>query len=206
MGGVGAKLTARFMKYFRLLVVFIVLLGGVFILWRFSAPSPMEEPVKPAAIPPPAPAPAVAPPVVVTAPTPPADLPIPNPQPQTDLSDCIDQTIKLLEDGDVLGLVKTMIPPASIQKMISVGVATSVEDIAAQYSARPDVRQMMRQLVQVLESIKGQTPVLDADGASATFKIDPSLGYNGPGSSIYQGPGGPHENLTFTKVDGHWYL
>jgi hypothetical protein len=80
--------------------------------------------------------------------------------------------------------------------MIASGRASSVDDIAVMYSARTDVDQQMTQLQQALESVKGQTPELNADGTQATYKVDG--GYTGVGSA--------NGSVVFIKVEGNWYL
>jgi hypothetical protein len=120
-------------------------------------------------------------------------------QPQPDLNGCLDQTIKLLEAQDVLSLVKTLMPPDVLQRMIASGRVASMEDVAALYSARPDVNQVMGQLQQVLVSVKSQTPELNSDGTQASYKMDASV-------SDYKGPGEDNGNIVFVKVQGNWYL
>jgi len=210
------------MKYLRLLVVVVVLLAGGYALWQFAGPSPAEtsdQPMETKAAPAPTPAPAVkpatiappkaagpvAPPVSAPAPKPVASVAQPaatttkfdlkNPQPQADLNDCLEQSLQLLEAKDVLGLVKTLMPPQVLQQMIQAGQVASMEDAAVMYSSRADLQQRMSQLQTVMESAKGQTPEMNADGTEATFKGDPTA--NGPSR------GG---DLVLVKVDGFWYL
>jgi hypothetical protein len=200
------------MKYARLFIILVVLLGGVYVLWQFSAPS-VEVPAKPADAAPATPKPiapaviappkqAVAPPVVppaVVAPASAVAAATPKPfdyQPQPDLKACIDQTIQLLEAKDVPSLVKTLMPPDAIQRMVASGQAASVDDIAAMYSARSDVDQQMTQLQGALETVKGQTPDMNADGTQATYKMD----------TPYTGVGSSNGNIVFVKVEGNWYL
>lgn len=202
------------MKYARLLFIVVVLVVGIYMLWQFSAPS-ADAPAKPADAAPPAPAlkpimsaviappklavaPPVAPPVAMAS-SPAAAAATPKPfdyQPQPDLNDCVNQTIQLLEAKDVLSLVKTLMPPDAIQRMVASGQAASVDDIAAMYSARSDVDQLMLQLQGALETVKGQTPEMNADGTQATYKI--AVPYTGVGSS--------NGNVVFIKVEGNWYL
>jgi len=119
-------------------------------------------------------------------------------QPQADIGDCVAQTIKLLDEKDIVSLVKTLMPPDVIQQRIASGQVSSVEDIAAQYSQMPNINQMVSGLQSALESVKDKTPTLNDDGTQATYKLDPSvITANGPGAD---------GNIRFTKVNGYWYL
>ncbi len=206
------------MKYFRLLAVVIVLLVAGYGLWRFATPGTAETPDKPvvakgapvslttmstvvkpggieapklsAKVATPTAAPAALKPnaeIAVVAST--TDLS--NPQPQADLNDCINQSIKLLEAKDILNLLKTLMPPDAFQRESANGRAPTYEDMAAQFSQQPGFIEKMNQLQQALESVKGTTPELNGAGTEATFKIDPSI------------HGG---DMIFTKIDGNWYL
>jgi hypothetical protein len=206
------------MKYLRLLIIYIVLLGAVFVLWKYSAPSSMGTAVTPPQTPPPAAAqnamtPSLAPPKPATTPIAPpvvnatikavAAQPLPpvapGPQPQANLNDCIAQTLKLLQAKDVLGLVKTLMPPSAMQAAMASGQFATLDDVAAMYANRPTINQQLSHLQQILESVKDQTPVLNPDGSQATYKIDPSVG-------SYTGPGASDGGIAFVKEDGFWYL
>ena len=161
-----------FMKYLRLLVIFLVLLAVAYVLYQFSAPAD-DSAAKPAEAPAPVAAPKPMAPAMVALPKPSVVAPIVPPviaaaqpapavaattpkaidyQPQPDLNGCIDQTLQLLEAKDVLSLVKTLMPPDAIQRVIASGQAGSVEDIAA----------MALMLVSDASSwISGQTIVID---------------------------------------------
>jgi len=205
------------MKHFRLIIVVVALLGAGYAWWTRSAPGSVEAPAKPAETPKPAPAPkpsatGIAPPKpTVDAPTlPPAAVNEPPPAPapaaasdapqlQSNLDDCIAQSIELLKAKDILNLVKTLMPPDAVQNMIASGQAASVEDIATYYSGRPEAAQVMTQLQQVLESVKTQTPEMNPDSSQASYKMDASV-------SDYSGPGSSNGNIYFVKVNGYWYL
>jgi hypothetical protein len=203
------------MKNFRPLAVILVLmlvLGAAWWFWHSpAAPVASDKPLATKAPDAGAPKPAVstgiaspkiAPPVAqpVTAATKPsaatAAAPAPTPtgdaQPQADLNDCIAQTIKLLEAKDMVGVIKTAMPPDALQKMIASGRVSSAEDVAAQLMQDPNFEQRMTQMLQELHAIQGQTPEMNADGTEAKF---PNL----------TAGGGP-DNMTFTKIDGYWYI
>jgi len=208
------------MKYLRLLVVFVVLVAGVYFLWQFSGPVATEAPTntaqssplasvqkpaeaasasqKPAMV-----AAGVEPPVVTAAIKAEAAQPIApraaEPDPQADLNDCIAQTLKMIEAKDVAGLVKTLMPPDEIQKMIASGRVASVEDIVTQFSQMPNLNERFQQLQRTLEAVKDLKPEMNADSTKATYPIDPAVdGYNSPGDR--------KNVLTFTKVGGFWYM
>jgi hypothetical protein len=207
------------MKLLRWFMAVAVLLGVGYAVWSFRAPAQPAAPEPVANAPATAPKPMVpglapprsavaaplAPPVVVAAqqssPVPaavPSDTGGGEPQPQQDLDACIAQTLKILDAKDIPGLIKTLMPPDEIQKMIASGQAASVEDIAAHFGQMPNLDEKITQLQQTLESVKGQAPEFNADGTQATYQIiDPS---------VTTGPGGAPGNIVFIKVDGSWYL
>ncbi len=210
------------MKYLRLLVVVIILLGGVYALWEFAGPAPADTAEKPAEAktapaptpaivakatpiePPKVGAPVIAPPKAAPAPAVAAVQPavaatskfdLKNPQPQADINDCVEQSLLLLQAKDVPGLVKTLMPPQALQRMIQNGRVASMEDAVVMYSSMPDIQLQIMQLQGAMETAKGETPELSADGTQATYKVDPV-------------PSGPAAGgtLGFVKVDGYWYL
>ena len=204
----------------RLLVVTVFLLAGGYALWSFSAsdvsPTP-DTPAEAKTAPLPAPSPAgktatvepptmspqvIAPvtkPVVVAAQpattTAASKFDLANPQPQADLNDCIDQSLKLLEAKDFVGLVKTLMPQV-LQILIDSGRASSMEDAAQKYSQGPNFEAAMGGLQRALESVKGQTPELNADGTQATFKMDYP--------SVVPPIRGATPILRFVKRGGYW--
>jgi len=120
--------------------------------------------------------------------------PAPNePQPQADLKSCISQTITLLQARDVVGLVKTIMPPTAIQRMIDAGQATDPESIAAQERAqRPTIDQDMTDLLQALQSVQGQEPEMNKDGTQAVYHLPTPIGR--------------FNDVTFQQQGGKWYL
>ncbi len=102
----------------------------------------------------------------------------------------------MLETRDIVGILKTLMPPDAMQQMIASGRASSVEDIAAMYRQRPDFEEKLGQMQVMLEAIKDLTPELSADGLTATFPTDPSIvnPVNNRGSAV------------FVQVNGNWYL
>jgi type IV secretory pathway VirB10-like protein len=166
-----------------------------------SAPAP--KPAASTGIAPPKIAAPAPPPVAVTAAPKAAPVSVPKStmieyQPQADLGDCVAQTIKLLDERDIVSLVKTLMPPDVIQQRIASGQVSSVEDIAAQYTQLPNINQLVGGLQSALESVKDKTPDMNDDGTQATYKLDPSvITANGPGAD---------GNLRFVKVNGYWYL
>jgi len=207
----------EFMKFGRLFIIVVVLLGAGYAWWAMRAPKSAAAPARtaeismsstkmaaPAATPPKPPVAApIAPPVITAATRAEAAQPIapnaPEPEPQADLNDCVARTLKLLEAKDVSGLVKTLMPPDEIQKMIASGRAASVEDIVAQFSQIPNLDERFQQLRRTLEAVKDVKPEMNAGSTKATYEVDPSIdGYNSPGNR--------KNVLTFTKVGGYWYM
>lgn len=199
----------------RIIVVAVVCAIAGLVAWYLNLPAPVAKPaeVKTAEkIEAPKPAPALAAPVrpaqvaqpVVAAATPKPPTP-PQPvdeifvaEPKADLKVCVSTMVHFLETQDIVGLVKTAMPPDEINKMIQSGQASSVEDVAAHYQQMPDVSTKMSQLLQALQSVQGQEPEMSADGKHATYKVDPSvLPADGPGN---------HGDIEFVQVDGFWYV
>ncbi len=206
----------------RILVILVVCALAVLLGW-YLAPSAPSTPAKTAEATPtaqpaapkltPAVAPvhnaAVAAPVVAAAV--PTNTPTTSPAaadenfvagPQADLKTCVAATIHFLQTQDVLGLVKTIMPPDAINQMIQSGQAGSIEDVAAHYQAMPDVPDKMNQLLQALQDVQDQEPELSTDGNTATYKIDNRI--TGPGKAP-AAPGTPGD-ITFVKINGFWYL
>jgi len=153
-----------------------------------KAPAPIVQVEKPVV----AAAPVVAP--VASTSADPASTPAANePQPQADLKSCISQTITLLQARDVVGLVKTIMPPTAIQRMIDAGQATDPESIAAQERAqRPTIDQDMTDLLQALQSVQGQEPEMNKDGTQAVYHLPTPIGR--------------FNDVTFQQQGGKWYL
>ncbi len=201
------------MKLRILIIVFLCAAAGVSV-WYYinsSAAAPAAKPPAVASAPAAKPAPAVKPGAieppkpVVAAPVAPKMAPSAAPvaknaeppalEPKADLHECIAQTLKLLEAKDIPGLIRTLMPPSAMQQMIDAGRATSVDDVVAIYSQRPDLNEKIAELQQVLESIKDATPEMSADGQRATYKLD--------GSTV--DPKG-RPDISFVQEGGNWYL
>jgi hypothetical protein len=204
------------MKFSRLLLVVVALIGATYAWWAMRTSKSMDAPTKTAEAPvaattmtpavtptKPSVAAPIAPPVITAATRAEAAQPIapvaPEPEPQADLNECVARTLKLLEAKDVGGLVKTLMPPDEIQKMIASGQAASVEDIVAQFSQMPNLDDRIQQLRRTLEAVKDLKPEMNSSSTKATYEVDPSIdGYNSPGDR--------KNVLTFTKVGGYWYM
>ena len=207
------------MKYLRLLVVVVVLLGGVYALWQFGGADATEKkdlaPVVAAA------EPAVAKGTGVAAPkmsggiagpvSPPtatvaakaaaaatvgvARYDLSNPQPQLELNDCIEQSLQLFAAKNYAGLIKTLLPPTLLRRPAG-APQMSVDDMAANMAQNPNTVRLLTEKIQpVMESLKGLTPEFSADGNVATFKIDPAV-------AAVSGK----DVLTFIKADGYWHM
>jgi hypothetical protein len=156
---------------------------------KVAAPARVAAPVQPAA-----PKPVASAPSATAAAKPAFD--VANPQPQADLKNCIAQSLALLETRDIVGILKTLMPPDAMQQMIASGRVSSVEDIAAMYRQRPDFEEKLTQMQQMLDAIKDQTPDISADGQTATYHVDPGV----------VNPVNDKGNATFIQVNGYWYL
>jgi len=121
----------------------------------------------------------------------PADLR--DPQPQSDLNSVFTQSIRLIQAGDMVGIIKTLMPPDEMKSMMQSTGASSPEDVVSLLRQRmPGIDAKMESLLQAMQQVQGQSPDISADGNSATYKIEP--------------PVDNQNDLTFTKVDGNWYL
>jgi len=214
-----AKINEAGNVYFTLMktriVVGVVVIGAGLIAWLgWPAKAPADSAPKPAeakaaaaivqlapavAVPAMAPAkPQVEKPAVAAAPagTAPASAAAINndPQPQADLNACIQQSINLLQAHDIVGLIKTLMPPDALKREMDQGHATSAEDYAAQMLAKqPNVEQRISEMVQAMQSVQGQMPEMSEDGNKATY---PTTTPNAKGS----------RDLVFVKQNGFWYL
>lgn len=199
------------MKIRILAVTVVVAIAGL--LGWYMHPAPAETPAKQAAVantptkpstPKPVlvaapvlpPSSQIAQPVAVAKPNPAAsatETPLTDPQPQSDLDACLTQSIKLLEARDLVGLVKTLMPPSDMQQMMQATGAASAEDLAAALRGRmPNLDKEMEDIIQAMHQVQGQVPELNTAGTRAVYNVDP--------------PAGSNSKLTFVKVDGNWYM
>ncbi len=137
-------------------------------------------------------APVVAPAPVSSVPS--ASGPVANElQPQADLKSCVAQTITLLKARDLVGLVKTIMPPNEYQGMIDAGQGADPETVTAQIRAAiPTIEQDMTDLLQALQSVQGQDPEVNEDGTQAVYHLS--------------APIGQFKDITFVQQNGNWYF
>jgi len=115
------------------------------------------------------------------------------PQPQADLKSCVAQTIALLQARDLVGLVKTIMPPTEYQQMIDAGQASDPDTIAAQVRAkRPTIEQDMTDLLHALQSVQGQDPEMNKDDTQAVYHLATPIGV--------------FNDITFIQQNGKWYF
>jgi hypothetical protein len=115
------------------------------------------------------------------------------PQPQADLKSCVAQTITLLQARDLVGLVKTIMPPTAYQQMIDAGQATDTDSVAAQVRAKyPTIEQDMTDLLHALQSVQGQDAEMNQDGTQAVYHLATPIGR--------------FNDITFIQQNGKWYF
>jgi len=194
-------------------VIAAALVGGA--VWYFTQPAaPAPAPVKTAEAPKAAAAapvkpstqiaPPIAPPVVAPAPKPTAAQPAANPDPaaaktdpQAELNTAIDDIISLLQSGNMMALFEKYATPEDQAKMPPEEKAQM-----EQMMSQPGAQMMIQMMVSGIQSIKDQTPQMNAAGDEATYQMtmSPPAGM-GPAGRAPQ-----TEPMTFVKVDGKWYI
>ena len=124
-----------------------------------------------------------------------------DPQPQADLNAMLSQSIGLLQRHDMVGLFKTLTPPDQLEAMMRQMKVSTPDDLVQAIRANTqDLDKRANDLLESMEQIQGQTPVMSSDGNQATYQINVPAGYQ------VASPVGGTGSLTFVKVDGNWYL
>ena len=70
-----------------------------------------------------------------------------------------------------------------------------------QQMSSPEAQQMLQGMAQMFQSMKDQTPDINATGDQATYQMTPPAGMLPPGM-----PTPPPRPMTFVKIDGRWYI
>ncbi len=213
-GGAGLLLFLMNMKLKIGLAAAIILVAVLAICWRpagkFAEAAPTSTPAakSPAALPATIPAavalpvaPPVAPPaaVAVAAPSPAAGTttaPVADPQAEIDTS--VDDIIRLLRSSEILEMYEKYTAPEDKAKWAP-GQQAEYAREDAMVKANPSGGGQMESMISGFESIKGQTPQMNAAGDEATFvfTMQPPPGMGVP----------PRVTpMVMVKVNGKWYL
>ncbi len=110
-------------------------------------------------------------------------------QPQVDLETAIATGLHCLENKDLLGFFKTLMPPDGLENETRV---SSLEDFAALAMQQPGMMKKIDQMTEALSALQNATPALNDDGTRATYLLDP--------------PVAGYKAIIFNKVNGLWYL
>jgi hypothetical protein len=70
-----------------------------------------------------------------------------------------------------------------------------------QEMSRPEAQQVMQGLAQMFQSMKDQTPEINATGDQVTYQMTPPASMLPPGMATP-----PSRPMTFEKIDGRWYI
>jgi hypothetical protein len=201
----------------KLLPIVLVLAIAALAVWLFRKPAVVETPkiaTAPALAKVEAPAlskveaPKLAPPVVPPARKPSAEPPTApvadaTPAPggtQAELNATIDDVTSLMQAGDFVGLFEKYAAPEDVAKMSPQDKA-EMEQGMQQAMANPQAQQMMQAETRMFQSLKDQTPQMNATGDQATYQMTPTADMLPPGMALP-----PSEPMTFEKIDGRWYI
>lgn len=101
------------------------------------------------------------------------------------LETAIPEAIRLLEANDHVTFLKTFMAPDDL-KALTARAQAPVEEVAKGFAERAG------RILTALKAVQGTTPVLAADGGTATFTL--------------KEPVGGRDSISFKKVGGLWYL
>jgi len=203
-GGMGLTLFLMNLKFkIGLAAVIIAVVGFAIYSWptgKSAAAAPSATPATnlPAALP-------VAKPAVVALPVVPPAVPsastvasAPMGDPQAEIGTAVDDIISLLRASEILIFYEKYTPPADEAKWpASHRNEYARED--AMVKANPSGGGQMESMISGFESMKGQTPQMNAAGDEATFQftMQPPPGMDAP----------PRVTpMVMVKIDGKWYL
>jgi hypothetical protein len=99
------------------------------------------------------------------------------------------EAIRLIESNDIVGYFKEFAPP---DFLATFPPGTTFEQIAEELPHDPKLSGEMQNLLGQLYSIQGQTPIMSADGDTATYNATMA--------------DGRHTHLGFKKANGLWYI
>ncbi len=113
--------------------------------------------------------------------------------PQADLKATITTAIHFLEVQDPLSVLKTLMQPDSLAKMLKGKGAVSAADYDVIISKDPELTDMMSQMREILPIIQEQTPNdISPDGQRVTYQLNTPLFGN--------------RNVEFIDTDGVWHI
>lgn len=102
-----------------------------------------------------------------------------------DLTKLVPEAIRLLEAKDYATVLEALVPPDVFKKLTA---EHPLPEFAAKFGETKAAS-----LLAVLKTLKDKKPVLSDDGATATFPVN-------------EVPESPRKEITFTKVEGRWYI
>jgi len=198
-----------------ILAVVIVALVGLGPWW--STQPTATIPVKTAEVAAPAPvmveAPKqVAPPTIAAPIAPPVAQPAPAPQPvaadlaidgaQAELNAAFDDIATMIQAGDFEGVSEKYATPTALAKIEQIPQERQAAKKQAmqQMMSSPQGQQMKQVMTQKFQSLKNQTPEMNASGDEATYQLKATADLLPPGTAIP-----PPRPIGFVKIDGRWY-
>ena len=119
---------------------------------------------------------------------------------QTEVGAAIDDMVSLMQAGDLLTAMEKYMPPDELAK-IPPEEKAMMEQQMQQAMAQPRMQQMMQSWSQGLQSLKDQTPQINATNDEATYQMTPPAGMIPPGANAP-----PTIPMVFQKIDGRWYV
>ncbi len=118
--------------------------------------------------------------------------------PQVELSSAIDDIAMIIQGGNIMALFEKYATPEEQAKM-SPEEKAQMEQASAQMMSQPEGQQMIQVMVTALQSLKDQSPEMNAAGDEATYQMTMTP------------PDGNNANprtraMTFINIDGKWYI
>ncbi len=119
---------------------------------------------------------------------------------QAELNATIDDIASMMQAGDLVGLFEKYASPEDQAKMTPQDKA-EMEQGMQQAMADPQAQQMIQGMTRMFQSLKDQTPQMNATGDQATYQMTPTADMLQPGMALP-----PSQPMTFEKIDGRWYI
>jgi hypothetical protein len=119
--------------------------------------------------------------------------------PQRELNTAIDDIVSLSQANDQMTLFNDYLSPADKAKMTPAEV-DRIKYWADEAKTDSIAQQSLRNTAMMYQSLKGQTPEMNAAGDEATYHATPILMHPPDGNEPTTIP------ITFVKIDGRWYI
>ncbi len=120
--------------------------------------------------------------------------------PQADLNFVLPDIANALQAGDLASLYVRYLPPDYVAQMPP-QVLAQLPQQAHNLMADPNARQRMMAVAKLLQALQAQTPVFNAAGDQATYKLDTYTAEIKTLSTNIK-----LQEVTFVKQNGKWYV